>query len=212
MRFPIGPTLAISCMLFASGCTRTHTSDKVQDEKKAMIMPPVRITYEESCRKLQKLGVLAANEFPPLPVAMPNYDDEVLGVSFFRRLVGDDSLDNLTLPRTYFGRSEIRGTSFKNSDLSESRLCWNDFIDVDFTEANLSNSDLRASIYERVRFTRANLENADLRRATFQECDFTDANLHGARLSKDAAVLESLTSVQRRELDYQPEGEEPPGG
>jgi uncharacterized protein YjbI with pentapeptide repeats len=96
--------------------------------------------------------------------------------------------------------------------LSESSLCWNDFIEVDFTEANLSKSDLRASVFQKVKFVRADLQNADLRRATFQDCDFSGANLHGARLSRDAKVLESLTPDQRGGIDYQPEGEDPPGG
>ena len=59
---------------------------------------------------------------------------------------------HLTIPRTFFGRSEIAHTSFANSDLSESTLCWNDFVDVDFTNACLAGADLRASNYERVRF------------------------------------------------------------
>lgn len=175
-------------------------------------MPDPRLTYEDSCRQLQKLGTLPAGNIPRLPAAMPADDDEVLGVSFFRTFVGNDNFDNLTLPRTYFGRSEIRGTSFKNTDLSESRLCWNDFVEVDFTEATLTGSDLRASVYERVKFVRADLQNSDLRRAAFQDCDFTGANLRGAKLNKDAKVLKSLAPEQRIGIDYQPEGEDPPGG
>ena len=109
-------------------------------------------------------------------------------------------------------RSEIRGTSFKNTDLSESRLCWNDFIDVDFAGAKLAGSDLRASVYKKVKFVGADLQKADLRRSTFQECDFTGADLRGAKLSRGAKVLETLAPDQRRVIDYQPEGEEPPGG
>jgi BTB/POZ domain-containing protein KCTD9 len=199
-------------------CGCNDSSDRTQQPaakkigREVLEMPNARLSYEDSCRRLQKLGILAVGDIPRLPAAMPSFDDENLGVSFFRTLVGGDSLDNLTLPRTYIGRSEIRGTSLKNSDLSESRLCWNDFIEVDFTEAKLASSDLRASVYERVKFIRADLQNADLRRATFRDCDFTGASLRGAKLSKHAKVLDSLTAEQREEMDFQPEGDDPPGG
>ena len=197
------------------GCTsdeqrRPPTAKKHGGE--VVEMTGVRLNYEGSCRRLQKLRVIPDGDCPPLPKSVPNHDDEILGVSFFRTLLNDEVLENLTLPRTYFGRSEIRGTSFKNSDLSESRLCWNDFIDVDFSNAKLNGSDLRASIYERVKFTNTDLQNADLRRSTFQNCDFTGANLRGAKLSKNMKILESLTADQRSSIDFQPEGEEPPGG
>ena len=175
-------------------------------------MPIDRKTYEESCRLLQGLGYLPEGELPVFPTAMPTCDDEILSVSFFRTFLGEDCLDNLTLPRTFIGRSEIRGTKFKNCDLSESCLCWNDFIESDFTEACLVGSDLRASVFEKVIFLRTDLRNADLRRARFQDCDFTAAIVRGAKLGKDAKVLQSLTLDQLREIDYQPEGEEPPGG
>ncbi len=210
-RFSLVIALIVLC-----GCTNSNDRPQEPNVKKfdgeVHEMPKARLTYDDSCRLLQKLGALPDGELPPLPAAMPAYDDETLGVSFFRTFVGSDALDNLTLPRTYFARSEIRGTSFKNTDLSESRLCWNDFIEVDFTKAKLAGSDLRASVYERVKFIGADLQNADLRRATFTDCDFTGADLRGAKLSKGAKTLESLTADQRGGIDFQPEGEEPPGG
>ncbi len=69
---------------------------------------------------------------------------------------------NLTLPRTYFGRSQIGPVSFENTDISESTLCWNDFSDVDFTDADLSQCDMRASQFTGVTFVRTNLRYADL--------------------------------------------------
>ncbi len=208
------PFLVASIVL--CGCTDSNEQRRQAPAKKdgeeARDMPQPRHSYEDSCRLLQKLGALPAGKIPHLPASIPAYDDELIGVSFFRTLVGKNSLDNLTLPRSFFGRSEIQGTSFKNTDLSESRLCWNDFVEVDFTETKLEGSDLRASVYERVKFVRADLQNADLRRATFRDCDFTGASLHGAKLSKNAKVLESLALDQRTVIDYQPEGEEPPGG
>lgn len=173
-----------------------------------------RRSYEDSCRLLQALGAFAAGAIPPIPDHRPQYDDErPLGVSFFRTLVGGDALENLTLPRTYFGRSEVGPISFKNTDLSESTLCWNDFNEVNFTDADLSGSDLRASIFSKVAFIRADLRNADLRHSTFEECDFTDADMRGAKLTHEQGERVALSAKQRREIDWQDfEGEQPPGG
>ncbi len=195
-----------------------------------------RCSYEESCRLLQRLGYLAEGIIPPIP-DHPGYDPEkddedLLGVTFFRTWVGvgrpfglkpsrpeDDvevgehALENLTLPRTFFGRSEIGPISFKNTDLSESTLCWNDFIEVNFTDTDLSGADLRASIYRRVAFVRTNLRNADLRRSTFEECDFTAAEMAGAKLTRKQGERILLSDEQRQVIDWQAsDGEEPPGG
>src|SRR4051812_4064592 len=105
-----------------------------------------RLSYEESCRFLQRHNHLGG-VIPPLADHRPRYDESAsIGVRFFRTWVGigrpfglqpsrpeDDvevpehALDNLTLPCTFFGRSEIGPVSFQNTDLSESTLCWNDF-------------------------------------------------------------------------------------
>jgi len=154
------------------------------------------------------------------------------GVRFFRTWVGvghpfglqpsdpdewedvpEHALDNLTLPRTFFGRSEISFISFKNTNLSESTMCWNDFIEVDFTDTDLSGADLRASIFRRVVFVRATLRNADLRRSSFPECDFTGADMTGAKLTLKQGERIQLSEEQRKVIDWQDsDGEEPPGG
>jgi uncharacterized protein YjbI with pentapeptide repeats len=127
--------------------------------------------------------------------------------------VGEHALEHLTLPRTLFGRSEIGPISFKNTDLSESTLCWNDFIEVNFTEADLSESDLRASIFRRVAFVRTSLRNADLRRSNFEACDFTDADMAGAKLTRKQGARIHLSDEQRKVIDWQEsDGDEPPGG
>jgi len=171
-----------------------------------------RPSYEESCRELQRLGWVKAGSIPPLPKRRPCYDDpEPLGLEFFRTRVSDDRFENLTLPRTFFGRSEIRDMSFGGTDLSESTLCWNDFIAVDFSDCDLSNSDLRAALFEKVNFSRANLSQADLRRSQFQSCDFSGANLRGAKLTRSQRL--QLSPSQKREVDWQgSEGDEPGGG
>jgi hypothetical protein len=127
--------------------------------------------------------------------------------------LGEHDLEHLTIPRTFFGRSEISYISFKNTDLSESTLCWNDFIEVDFTEADLSGSDLRASLFKRTAFVRTNLRDADLRRSTFKECDFTAADLRGTKLTHEQGKVLPLSDEQRQAIDWQvSSGEEPPGG
>ena len=176
-----------------------------------------RLSYEESCRLLQRLGYPdagAEGTIPPMPDHLPQFDDEEpLGVSFFRTFLSEGDLENLTLPRTFFGKSEIGPLSFKNTDLSDSNLCWNDFNEVSFESADLSGSDLRASIYNSVRFVRTNLKNADLRMSTFNSCNFTDAGMQGVKLTLEQGAVLNLSNEQRIVIDWQKsDGEEPPGG
>jgi uncharacterized protein YjbI with pentapeptide repeats len=174
-----------------------------------------RLGYEESIRRLQELGFLGAGEKPPLPNHVPQpEDEESLGLSFFRTFVGEGAdLSNLSIPRTFFSRSEISNASFRDSDLSESNLRWNDFIDVDFTEATLARTDFRASIYTRVNFTRADLRGADMRRASFEECVFDGAAMDGAALTRKQGRRLSLSSAQRAAIAWcDDDGPEPSGG
>lgn len=144
-----------------------------------------RLFYEDSCRALQSEGLLENGKFPPLPKRSPNYDDEKpLGVSFFRMLANNVSLEQLTLPRTFVSRSEFKNTSMRNTDLSESTVNWNDFRFVDFTSADLSRADLRACIFESCEFTAAKLCGSDLRHCTFINCNFSGADLSEAKLTE----------------------------
>src|SRR5262249_50517774 len=140
-------------------------------------MTAPRLGYDDSIRRLRELGFLGVDEQPSMPDHVPQPEDgEPLGLSFFRTFVGEGAdLSNLTIPRTFFGRSEVSNASFANTDLSESNLRWNDFIDVDFTEAILSRADFRASNYTRVNFARADMRGTDMRRADFEECVFDGA-------------------------------------
>jgi uncharacterized protein YjbI with pentapeptide repeats len=174
-----------------------------------------RSSYEESCRFLQQQGYLDAGECPPLPDHLPQYDDpEPLGVNFFRTLVSNEVLlDNLTLPRTFIGRSEVNKSSFRNTDLTESNLCWNDFLGVDFTGAILAAADMRSSQFLDVTFAAADLRGADMRRSSFERCRFEGAILDGAVLTKNQAGALSLTPEQRRAIDWRRDpGGEPGGG
>ena len=172
-----------------------------------------RKSYEDSCRVLQAKKVLEPEEFPPLPERPPRHDDEKFGVNFFRTRLADIKLEDLSLPRTFFGRSEIREVSFHGSDLSESTACWNDFIEVDFSLADLSCADLRASIFHEVNFCGANLQSADMRHSTFENCEFTDANMTGTKLCDSWKWLFRLSRDQRKAIDWQSDpGPEPDGG
>src|SRR5262245_2503728 len=102
-----------------------------------------RLSYDDSCRALQSQQLIDEGEIPPPQERPPRDDDEVLAVSFFRTELADATLERLTLPRTFFGRSEIRAVSFRDTDLSESTANWNDFVDVDFSAADLSRCDFR---------------------------------------------------------------------
>ncbi|HNQ73557.1 MAG TPA: pentapeptide repeat-containing protein [Verrucomicrobiota bacterium] len=174
---------------------------------------PQRLPYDESCRALQREQIIEAGDIPPLPQQPPRHDDEVLGVNFFRTSLAEARLDNLTLPRTFFGRSEIRNTSFQNTDLSESTANWNDFIDVSFKSADLSRCDFRACLLEKVLFTEANLTEADFRYCGFKDCDFSGADMTSAKLTKKAGAALRLSSVQQNVIDWQvDDGDEPDGG
>jgi hypothetical protein len=176
-----------------------------------------RLPYSESIRRIRALGLgfLAPDEEPPMPDHVPQPEDEApLGLSFYKTLVGEGAdLSSLSIPRTFFGRSEISNASFRNTDLSESNLRWNDFIDVDFTQARLAGADFRASIYTRINFTRADLRGADMRRADFEECVFDGAIMDGAVLTRKQGAGLALSSVQKAAIDWRDEdGPEPSGG
>jgi hypothetical protein len=172
-----------------------------------------RRSYEESCRELQRQAVIESGAVPCLPKRRPNFDDSQLGVHFFKTRLADNVIENLTLPRTFFGRTQIDQVTFRNTNLSESVLCWNDFDGVDFTNADLSGCDLRGSIFKETLFVSANLERADLRHSTFKACDFRGANLRGAKLTRKGGAQIPLSTKQRRSIDWQDsEGPEPPGG
>jgi uncharacterized protein YjbI with pentapeptide repeats len=174
---------------------------------------PERLNYEESCRFLQTEGWLKVGDIPPLPARPPRYDDEILGVEFFRTWVGDAKLENLTLPRTYFSRTEIKTCSFAGCDLSESVANWNDFVDVNFSAADLSRFDFRGCNLTQINFGNSILRCADLRCCSFEGCDFTGADLINAKITKEVGASIDLTPAQRETIDWQDsDGADPDGG
>jgi len=170
-----------------------------------------RLSYEESWRRLE--GIADESVPPPLPGHIPRPDDDARGVSFFKTCTEGEDLGNLTLPRTFFGRSEFNDTSFCNTNLTESNMCWNDFIDVDFSKAVLVGCDARSSIFSNVTFASANLSRADLRHSTLEDCDFTGAQMSGTILTHKQGTGLVLSSQQKAEIAWtDDEGDEPDGG
>lgn len=160
---------------------------------------PTRKSYQESLQVLEK--------------DYSSFVSESEGVQFFRTFVGDgDDLGNLSLPKTFFGRCEINDCSFANSDLSESGLCWNDFVSVDFSDADLTNADLRASQYSLVKFIRTDLKGADLRHSNFDQCDFSDAGLDFAKVTQDQLATMNLSSDQLDAVIIENDPGPEPGG
>ena len=117
--------------------------------------------------------------------------------------------------RTSGGRCYTR-VSFANTDLSESRMCWSDFVECDFSGADLSRCDMRASLFKGCKFVGAMPPGADLRRSSFEDCDFTGAELAGAVAEDEdfqGCVQDYLTDEQQEVMTWSDdEGPQPPGG
>jgi uncharacterized protein YjbI with pentapeptide repeats len=172
----------------------------------------MRLTYEASIQALRDRDIIDVAVVPTLPKAMPGPSDAPpFGLSFFRTAV-QGNLDGLSIPRTLICRSEVSGATFRGSDLSESFLCWNDFIDVDFGDAVLVGADLRSCVFENVAFCRADLRGADLRRCGFTRCDFDHAVLNGAKLSRSARTHVNVSEDQAKVVQWLDDGPEPAGG
>ncbi len=180
----------------------------------------MRKTLDQTWQYLESMGQempRLTDGAPHLPSRMPNFDDEdAVNATFFRSGWEGTDLSELTLPRTYFGRSSFQDVSFRGSELVESRMCWNDFIRCDFSEADLSRCDMRAVRFEACIFRGADLSGADLRRSSFDACILEGAKLAGAIAHRHSAaedLVPLLTKAQREEVRWVMElGDEPPGG
>jgi uncharacterized protein YjbI with pentapeptide repeats len=179
----------------------------------------VRKSLEETWRYLESLGEephRGLDGRPYIADAMPNFDDEELQFSYYKYRLEDADHGDLTLPRSFFGLSWFIRVRFAGTDLSESRMCWNDFDGCDFSGADLSGCDMRASKFSGCKFVGAVLRGADLRRSSFEDCDFTGADLSGA-VAKNAdfqrCVQDFLSDEQQAVIAWsEDEGPEPPGG
>src|SRR5262249_16828014 len=176
-------------------------------------MAEARRPLEETWRHLRKEGVDLRRGRPFVPDRMPSHDDDPpFGVSFFKESWEDADFSGLTMPRTFFGRSAFPPVSFRGSDLVESRMCWNDFVDCDFAGADLSGCDMRATRFKGCDFSAAVLRGADLRGLVWEDCVFTGADLTGA-VSDDDSYTDAFSDEQHESIVWHDDpGPEAPGG
>jgi hypothetical protein len=179
-----------------------------------------RLTVEETWQHMESGGAKmprSPDGKPFIPAAMPAYDDEELGFSFFRTGLEDGELHNLSLPRTFFGRSGFTRVSFENTDLSGSCMCWNDFTNCDFSGADLTGCDMRASVFADCVFDGAILRGANLERSTFEGCTFKGADLTkaiaDAVYGDEYGLIDTFSDEQSASMKWNEEaGPEPSGG
>jgi uncharacterized protein YjbI with pentapeptide repeats len=132
-------------------------------------------------------------------------EGDLVDITFFRGLWDwddDGDFSNLTLPRRFMNRTTFRRMSFVNTDLNQSFMCWNDFIECDFTDADLTCCDMRESIFRNCKFVRCRLIGADLQRSSFAGCDFTGADLTGARVDDCTTDTLEVSEEQDAWLEY----------
>jgi uncharacterized protein YjbI with pentapeptide repeats len=177
--------------------------------------------YEQSIAILKEHVAIIGEALASLD-RRPQHDDEVLGPSIFRMSVADVSLDGLTLPCLYVGRSELNRVSFASTDLHLSTMNWSDVLECDFSGAILTAADLRACQFQKCRFREADLSDADLRGSSFEDCVFEGAIMRGAKLYRPPKRFglwrepgqESLplSADQRAEIAWCEDAPEPGGG
>jgi hypothetical protein len=175
-----------------------------------------RLSLEETWKRLRKAG----HKLPAGRGGVPKLIDhhagverkkDVYDIEFFRTVYEDADFSNLTLPRRYVNRSGFTRVSFCNTDLNQSFMCWNDFIECDFTDADLTCCDMRASTFQGCSFVRCKLVGANVHRSGFEDCDFTDADVTGMQLDVDVEI--DLAKKQSDETDSSwDEGPQPKGG
>lgn len=170
-----------------------------------------RSSYDESLARFTAITGHDARAKPEV-TARPKYDDDDPGPSLFRTLLEDCSLERMTLPGLFVGRSELERVSFTASDLHLSTMCWNDFARCWFDKCDLTDSDLRSSRFTNCDFRKADMTRCDLRHSTFEACRFDGAILAGATASEDQREALGLSNQQLREVSWKAPGTLPDGG
>jgi uncharacterized protein YjbI with pentapeptide repeats len=168
-------------------------------------------SYDESLARFTDITGHDARAKPHV-TSRPRYDDEDPGPSLFRTLLADCSLERMTLPGLFVGRSELSRVSFTASDLHLSTFCWNDLTQCWFDRCDLADSDLRSSNFNRCDFSHANLTRCDLRHSSFEECRFDGAVLAGAVASEDQRGPLGLSDEQSGAVSWKTPGPQPDGG
>jgi uncharacterized protein YjbI with pentapeptide repeats len=176
--------------------------------------------YEQSVAILKERVEIIGDALSSLD-RRPQHDDEVHGPRIFRMFVEDVSLDWLTLPCLYVGRSELDQVSFASTDLYLSTMNWSDLVSCDFSGAILAAADLRACQFWKCTFREADLSDADLRGSSFEDCVFENAIMRGTKLYRPLkpfglwrAGQQSLplSADQRAEIAWCGDAPKPGGG
>jgi hypothetical protein len=193
---------------------------KPPSEDKKPVVPKKRRKLDQTWRHLAARGEKMPRDGKGKPLGMkrmPGCTSDTGGFSFFRTTLEREDYSLCTLPRTFFGRSGFEEVNFRDTDLSESRMCWNDFTNCDFTKADLSGCDMRASVFDGCKFTGAILRGADLRMSSFAGCSFKRADLTRAAMDRGAAAKshakKHLSKAQIKTITWHDDpGDEPEGG
>lgn len=164
-----------------------------------------RLSLDATWDYLESIGIEPPRDAQGLPCVVTDnpynhsYDDRL---TFFRTYIRDLDFSCLTMPNSFFGRTQIDAFNFRNTDLSGSYMQENDWLDCDFTSANLSKCSLIALFYN-CNFNGADLRGADLRDGGFYNCDFTNAILADACLRPEQAQDLPLSELQRLVINWQ---------
>jgi len=195
---------------YASSSEETWTYADLMESQEAMrseIVKPVtgRLSLEESWDWLEAEGYEVHRHkdgTPDLYLRRPTQNCSVdHGFSLFRTFIENDDLAHLTIPYTYMGKIRSYQASFRQSDLSHSRLAAGLFTDCDFSDADFSGS-LLANCYMGCTFEGAILKDVDFRSSWFEACTFAGAAMKGAKLLKQQAAMVTLSEVQRSEIRW----------
>jgi hypothetical protein len=134
------------------------------------------------------------------------------GLDYYKSREVRKRFDYLTLRRSYFARSEFERVSFRDADLSGSRIAFADWLDCDFSDADLTGAFIGA-IFVGCDFSRAVLEGADLRWSDFLDCNFAGASMIGAKVVREQRDRLVLAANQLAEVEWCDDaGPEPPEG
>lgn len=122
-------------------------------------------------------------------------------LDYFRSGEDRKRFDHLNLRRSYLAKSYFELTSFRDTDLSGSRIVCDDWLDCDFSDADLTGAFV-AALFVGCNFTGAVLERADLRQSDFIDCQFGGAKLAGAKLLHEHRDKLPLTGDQVADIDW----------
>ena len=175
----------------------------------------MRQSQKDSWRRAVELGayVIPKADSKSLEDFVPELNPAQERLSFFRSLIEDCDLSDLTLDELDCCRCTFDRVTIVNSSLLKASMCWNDFLDCEFVSTDLMHADMRASVFLRCAFNDSKLDFADLRRSTFEFCEFLGASLVNTKLTYEQGEGLQLDKTQCEQIDWHDDaGPEPYGG